>query len=145
MQNTLGKLNEVKAFLTSLLDSANDEAIDLIINYGEDIEETLQEAINAISFSLSGIAQNKAMPRIPPLHLKELTVAQIADIIRKDWQKVNFAAKPYLSAMESMQSVKSSVGYDTGKTVVLYFLSNAASWRGETAKAVKLELKNRTK
>lgn len=82
---------------------------------------------------------------LPPLHLEELTLAQIAGIIRQDWQKVNFAAKPYLEAMQSIHSVKSSFGYDSGKTVVLYFLSNASAWRGDVAKAVKLELKNRTK
>ena len=82
---------------------------------------------------------------LAPLHLEELTLAQIAGIIRQDWQKVNYAAKPYLEAMQSLHSVKSSFGYDSGKTVVLYFLSNASGWRGETAKAVKLELKNRTK
>tara|TARA_R110000868_G_scaffold24705_1_gene97156 strand:+ start:1478 stop:1702 length:225 start_codon:yes stop_codon:yes gene_type:complete len=64
MENTLKKLNEVKAYLNRLLDSTNDEAIDLIVNDCGDIEETLQKAINVISFSLSGIAQNKAMPHI---------------------------------------------------------------------------------
>jgi hypothetical protein len=33
-------------------------------------------------------------------------------------------------------------GYDTGKSVVLYFLSNATSWRGEVARRVKAELKS---
>jgi hypothetical protein len=80
-----------------------------------------------------------------PMNLETKSISEIAAIIRKDWKKVNYAAKPYLEAMGSLNSVKSSLGYDTGKTVVLYFLSNAASWRGETAKAVKLELKNRTK
>ena len=79
------------------------------------------------------------------MNLEDKTVAELTAIIRKDWQKVNYAAKPYLAAMESMQSVAHSFGYDSGKSVVLYFLSNAGSWRGEIAKAVKLELKNRTK
>ena len=79
------------------------------------------------------------------MNLEDKTIAEIAAIIRMDWKKVNFAAKPYLEAMGSLESVKSSFGYDSGKGVVLYFLSNASSWRGETAKAVKLELKNRTK
>ena len=79
------------------------------------------------------------------MNLEDKTIAEIAAIIRQDWQKVNFAAKPYLEAMQSLHSVKSSFGYDSGKSIVLYFLSNASAWRGETAKAVKLELKNRTK
>jgi hypothetical protein len=48
MKNTLEKLNEVKVFLNTLLDSSNEEAIDLLVNYGEDIEETLQEAIKSL-------------------------------------------------------------------------------------------------
>ena len=79
------------------------------------------------------------------MNLENKTISEIAGIIRQDWHKVNFAAKPYLEAMGSLESVKSSFGYDSGKSVVLYFLSNASSWRGETAKAVKIELKNRTK
>lgn len=79
------------------------------------------------------------------MNLENKSLLEIAAIIRNDWQKVNFAARPYLDAMQSLQSVKSSYGYDSGKSIVLYFLSNASAWRGETAKAVKLELKNRIK
>lgn len=64
----------------------------------------------------------------------------IAKEIKKDWTKVNYGAKPYLDAMQNLDSVKDSFGYDTGKSIVLYFLSNASTWRGETAKRVKAEL-----
>jgi hypothetical protein len=79
------------------------------------------------------------------MNLENKSLAEIAAIIRQDWKKVNFAAKPYLEAMGSLQSVTSSFGYDSGKSIVLYFLSNAGTWRGDVAKAVKAELKNRTK
>lgn len=79
------------------------------------------------------------------MNLENKSISEIADIIRTDWKKVNYAAKPYLEAMQSLHSVRSSFGYDSGKSIVLYFLSNASSWRGDVAKAVKLELKNRTK
>lgn len=79
------------------------------------------------------------------MNLENKTIAEIAAIIRKDWEKVNYAAKPYLEAMGSLESVRSSFGFDSGKNIVLYFLSNASTWRGEIAKAVKLELKNRCK
>jgi hypothetical protein len=79
------------------------------------------------------------------MNLENKSLDEIAAIIRQDWKKVNYAAKPYLEAMQSLQSVKSSFGYDSGKSIVLYFLSNASSWRGDVAKAVKAELKNRTK
>lgn len=68
---------------------------------------------------------------------------EIAADIRKDWgAKVNFAAKPYLNAMASLNSIEDNYGWDSGKSIVLYFLSNASSWRGETAKAIKKELKS---
>lgn len=66
---------------------------------------------------------------------------EIADQIRKDWRPVNYAAKPYLDAMSSLDSVNDKYGQDDARGIVLYFLSNARSWRGETAKLVKAELK----
>lgn len=66
----------------------------------------------------------------------------IAAEIRKDWgNKVNYAAKPYLDAMMSLEGVEGNYYCDSAKSIVLYFLSNAGSWRGETAKRVKAELK----
>lgn len=69
-------------------------------------------------------------------------LSTIAAEIRKDWgSKVNFAAKPYLSAMASLDSINDQYGYDDARSIVLYFLSNASSWRGENAKRIKAELK----
>jgi hypothetical protein len=68
-------------------------------------------------------------------------LSQIVGEIRKDWKPVNYAAKPYLEAMECLSSIKDNYGMDSGKSIVLYFLSNASQWKGETAKRVKLELK----
>lgn len=79
------------------------------------------------------------------MNLENKTIAQIVGIILQDWRKVNYAAKPYLEAMVRLSDINNSIGYDSGKSIVLYFLSNASGWRGETAKAVKLELKNRCK
>jgi hypothetical protein len=69
-------------------------------------------------------------------------ISIIAMDIFNNWQKVNFAALPYLKAMLSINYVSDSYGYDNGKTIVLYFLSNASTYKGETAKRLKLELKN---
>jgi hypothetical protein len=65
----------------------------------------------------------------------------IASEIRSDWKSVNYGAKPYLDAMGCLTNVSDNFGMDTGKSIVLYFLSNASTWRGETAKRVKAELK----
>ena len=73
------------------------------------------------------------------------SISAIAKIISRDWKNVYFGAEPYLDAMLSLQSVDDNYYLDSGKSVVLYFLANANSWRGETARAVKKELKRRTK
>lgn len=71
-----------------------------------------------------------------PLHV-------IAQEINRDWgAKVNYGAKPYLDAMFSLNSVNDKYGWDSGKSIVAYFLSNAGTWRGETAKRIKTELKS---
>lgn len=68
-------------------------------------------------------------------------LSQIASEVRKDWQKVYFGAKPYLDAMSSLNSINDSYGWDSAKSIVLYFLGNANTWKGEKAKAIKAELK----
>ena len=70
---------------------------------------------------------------------------QIASEIKKDWVKPNYAAKPYLEAMESLTSVTDKYGWDSGKSIVIYFLCNANTWKGETAKRIKAELKTLSK
>jgi hypothetical protein len=69
------------------------------------------------------------------------TLNEIAREIKRDWVKVNYAAKPYLDAMACLDSVRDAYYLDSGDSVVRYFLANAGTWRGETAKRVKAELK----
>jgi hypothetical protein len=74
----------------------------------------------------------------PPLR----SISEIARDIRRDWgSKVNYAAKPYLDAMLSINYSGDTYGYDTAENIVRYFLCNASSYRGENAKALKAELK----
>jgi len=68
-------------------------------------------------------------------------ISEIAREIRADWTNIYFGARPYLAAMECIDSPEDPYHADNGKTIVLYFLSNATSWRGETARRVKAELK----
>jgi hypothetical protein len=72
-------------------------------------------------------------------------ISTIASEIRKDWKNVYFGAVPYLQAMHSLGSISDDYGCDNGKSVVAYFLANAATWRGPTAKAIKAELKKMLK
>ncbi len=69
----------------------------------------------------------------------------IAAEIRCDWKNVNYAAKPYLEAMSQMSNIRDNYYHDTGKSVVLYFLANAGSWRGDVARRIKAELKEMSK
>lgn len=68
-------------------------------------------------------------------------ISTIAAEIEADWSRVNYAAEPYLAAMFSLTTVDSAYGYDSAASVIRYFLANAGSWRGETARRVKAELK----
>ena len=68
-------------------------------------------------------------------------LSEIAREIDKDWKNIYFGARPYLCAMYSLNAITDDYGADSGKSIVLYFLANAGTWRGETAKRVKAELK----
>lgn len=66
---------------------------------------------------------------------------EIAGEIKADWTNVYFGAKPYLDAMLTLDSIDDKYGLDDGESIVLYFLGNAATWKGETARRIKAELK----
>jgi hypothetical protein len=68
-------------------------------------------------------------------------IYEIAAEIRKSWKNVYFGAVPYLEAMESLHTIDNMYGCDSAKSIILYFLSNATTWRGEDAKRIKAELK----
>lgn len=76
-----------------------------------------------------------------PLH-------EIAHEIRVDWSaltangKVPVHADAYLRPMETLTAITDNYHLDSAKSVVLYFLSNASSYRGENARRLKAELKS---
>lgn len=69
-----------------------------------------------------------------PLH-------QIASEIEKTWKKISPHARPYLDAMYSLNTISDNYGLDSGSSIVIYFLSNATSWKGDDARRIKAELK----
>ena len=77
--------------------------------------------------------------------LDGLAIYELATIIHNDWVKPNYAAVPYIEAMLSLENIEDFYGLDSARSVVSYFLSNAASWRGAEARAVKAELKRRVR
>lgn len=69
-------------------------------------------------------------------------IFEIANEIKNDWKKVYFGAVPYLNAMQQLNSIEDYYGVDSADSVLRYFLANAKTWKGETAKRIKIELKN---
>jgi hypothetical protein len=78
-------------------------------------------------------------------------LSEIARDITKHWVDRNnrpcvyFGAVPYLAAMRNCDDISASYGCDSAASIVNYFLSNAATWRGEHARRIKAELKQLVK
>jgi ABC-type polysaccharide transport system permease subunit len=71
---------------------------------------------------------------------QEKTISQIAVEIKKTWKNVNFTAVPYLNAMMSLETINDTYYEDSASDIVLRFLSNAQTWRGDDARRIKKEL-----
>ena len=65
----------------------------------------------------------------------------IAQEISENWKPVHEWAQPYLEAMATLNSINDNYFEDSASSVVVYFLSNATSWRGDKAREIKAELK----
>ena len=65
----------------------------------------------------------------------------IGEEIEKEWKTPYYAAAPYLIAMRSLKKATDFYGQETGESIVRYFLSNAAYFKGEKARELKKELK----
>jgi hypothetical protein len=76
---------------------------------------------------------------------KPRELCEIARDIREHWAHINPAAEPYLLAMHSLGPITDTYYQDSAKSVVLYFLSNATTWRGADARRIKAELKGMAK
>jgi len=78
------------------------------------------------------------------------SLREIAQEIAKDWSQAmrpgddgfgEHPAHPYIMAMLALDNIHQDYYQDSARTVVMYFLSNAGNWRGETARRIKAELK----
>ena len=72
--------------------------------------------------------------------IESRSLSVIAAEIKRDWKKPYFGAVPYLQAMACLDSIDDNYGWDSGKSIVLYFLANAGTWRGDVARRIKKEL-----
>ena len=75
--------------------------------------------------------------------MQKRSLYELANVIIHDAKGKPFYnyASGYVEAMRTLRNINDSYGYDDGETIVVYALSNLASWRGETAKQVKAELR----
>jgi hypothetical protein len=69
----------------------------------------------------------------------------IAREIRTEWKNPYFGAVPYLRAMGYLNSVTDSYGLDSADMIVRYFLANASTFRGDSARRIKKELNDMLK
>jgi hypothetical protein len=77
--------------------------------------------------------------------LQNKPLSYTAEIIRANWANPSPYAVPYIDAMAQINSINDSYYADTASSVVLYFLANAQTWRGDTARLVKAHLKSLVK
>ena len=71
-------------------------------------------------------------------------LSDIASEVLETWRHNHVdhpRARPHVEAMLSLNRVTENYGPDTGRSVVLYFLTNAQAWRGPTARRIKSELR----
>lgn len=68
---------------------------------------------------------------------------EIARDIKEAWPRPYTGASPYIEAMLSIDSADPDAPYyfEDAKTIVMYFLANASTFRGPKARALKKELK----
>lgn len=92
------------------------------------------------SFVMNEISINKKQNEPEVLNIYTPIYA-IARVIKKDWKNIFYAAKPYLDAMLEIENINDNYHADSAKTVVLYFLASAGTWKGDTAREVKLLLR----
>ena len=76
---------------------------------------------------------------------QDISISEIAYAIEKDWKNISIYAKDYLNAMKQIRSIDESFYADSAKSVVMYFLANASSYRGESARVYKDLLKKMVK
>lgn len=69
------------------------------------------------------------------------SISSIAYDIKRAWAKPYFGAKPYLDAMTQLNNINDKYFHDDAKSVIMYFLANASTFRGNDAKVLKAELK----
>jgi asparagine synthetase B (glutamine-hydrolysing) len=69
-----------------------------------------------------------------PIHV----IAREIDFV---WHKVYYGARDYLDAMKQLTDIDDYYGVESASSIIVYFLANARTFRGEEARRIKKELK----
>lgn len=79
--------------------------------------------------------------------MNKRTFKEIAIEIKKVWPKPYFGAVPYIDAMMDLDTIDPKAPYlfEHADEIVLRFLCNAQTFRGEDARRIKAELKSMVK
>lgn len=68
-------------------------------------------------------------------------IYHIAQEISEKWKNPSYCAKPYIEAMRHLSRISDVYITEDGTSIVLRFLFNSSTWRGEDARRIKAELK----
>ena len=79
------------------------------------------------------------------MDLQNKTITELAGVIAWDWPTIPPSAKAYLAPMFSLYDITDNYYEDSGRSVILHFLTNASTWKGDVAREVKKELNRRLK
>jgi hypothetical protein len=133
--------------LKNILEVINTEAEKLALNPEGDVytyNEYCEKLDSYFGKNLSNEEINTLLIDFENLS-KVRSLSEIAREIDQNWPNVYFGARPYLNALYSLDKVTDSYGMDSADSITRYFLSNATTWRGETARRIKEELKRMLK
>lgn len=72
-------------------------------------------------------------------------ISEIARDIQREWLNISPAARPYLQAMLTLSTKADKYVFDSAEDIVLRFLCNASSFKGEAARVLKQQLKDAIK
>lgn len=75
----------------------------------------------------------------------EVIYDMMAQKSRIPWQIRYAHAYPYICAMRNLNTINDIYGLDEARSIINYFLANASTWRGETARRIKKELNDMLK
>jgi hypothetical protein len=132
-----------RALADFTLDRLADATVEATLACGDTISVRTAPAIGAYRRCIHCDKRERVTAVID--HTVEASPRPLWDIareIRSAWPAPYFGAVPYIDAMACLSKITDSYGLDDADGIVRYFLVNARTWKGDTARRVKAELKS---